>query len=138
MLEDIDPDLIRIRAHHLLCIQGFQGYGYDHDFTMKMGEIIQILRSDPSPKIEIVSEADEICCICPNLVEKQCVDHFKIKKMDSYILNNTSLYEKQVLTFKTALLIINQELSIESIGNVCDGCAWVDKCLFFIDKIAAQ
>lgn len=134
MLENIDPGLIKIRAHHLLCLQGFQGYGYDQDFTSGMEKILQILKSDPSPKIEIIKEADDICKICPNLSEDQCVNYSKIKQMDSNILNCISLKEKHILTFKSALQIIDQELCSETVKTVCEDCIWIDKCLFFINK----
>lgn len=135
MLEDQDADLIRIRAHHLLCLQGFQGYGYDQEFSMRMGEILRTLKSDPSPRIEIITDADEICSSCPKLIENQCVDHLKIKKMDSDIIESVSLEENQVVTFKTAVKIIDKELRVEALESVCKGCVWMDKCLFFINKI---
>ena len=31
--EDAYSDPLRIRAHHILCIQGFQGLGYSEEFT---------------------------------------------------------------------------------------------------------
>ena len=135
MLEDIYTDLIRIRAHHLLCLQGFQGYGYDQEFTRRMGEIFQALKSEPSTKIQIVTDADDICMGCPNLIAEECVDHLKIKKMDSNVIGNISLEENQVLTIKTALQIIDRELRFETIKTVCEGCVWMDKCLFFINKL---
>lgn len=135
MLENIHPDLIRIRAHHLLCLQGFQGYGYDQEFTMRMGEIIRSLKSNPSTKIQIVTDADDICISCPKLVEKYCVDHSKIKIMDSIIIGNISLEENQICTIKAALQIIDTELSSKAIKTVCQGCVWMDKCLFFINKL---
>jgi hypothetical protein len=138
MLENTDTNIIKIRAHHLLCFQGFQGYGYNKDFIMKMEEILRILKSDPSPNIEIVTNADAVCSICPNLVEKECVDHLKIKKMDLNVIKSISLEENQILTFKTALQIIDDELSSEAIKTICTGCVWMDKCLFFINKIDSK
>lgn len=133
MLENIDPEIIRIRAHHLLCLQGFQGYGYHQEFTKRMEEIIQTLKSDPSSMIQIITEADDICAICPNLIENRCIDHLKINKMDSTVIDSISLEENQVLTIETALKIIDTELSLEAIKTVCEGCVWMDKCLFFIN-----
>jgi len=135
MLEDINPELIRIRAHHLLCLQGFQGYGYNQEFTLRLGEIIQVLKSDPLGKIQIVTDADDICTNCPKLIGEQCVDHLKIEKMDSIIIGSISLVENQVIPIKTALQIIDTELSSETIKTVCEGCVWMDKCLFFINKL---
>ena len=134
MMLEANTDLIRIRAHHLLCLQGFQGYGYDKAFTKILGEIIRVFKSAPSTKIQIVTDADDICIGCPNLIAEECVDHLKIKKMDSNVIGNISLEENQVLTIKTALKIIDRELRFETIKTVCEGCVWMDKCLFFINK----
>lgn len=138
MLENTNTNIIRIRAHHLLCLQGFQGYGYNPDFIQGMNEILRILKSDPSPIIEIVTNADSICSICPNLVEEECVDYHKIRTMDLNIIKTTSLDENQILTFKTALEIIDKDLNSESIKTICAGCVWMDKCLFFINKIGSK
>ena len=35
--------LITLRGHHLLCIQGYQGYGYSEKFTDNMDNIIEDL-----------------------------------------------------------------------------------------------
>ena len=35
----VGSEPIRIRAHHLLCMQGFQGYGYNKTFTENMTHI---------------------------------------------------------------------------------------------------
>ncbi len=37
----MNDSIINIRAHHLLCLQGFQGYGYSQDFVRNMAEIIK-------------------------------------------------------------------------------------------------
>jgi len=125
-------DPIRIRAHHLLCIQGFQGHGYDHEFTQRMGEIITFLDSYPSQKIEIITGVDEICKICPNLNEKQCInDHGNnIKKLDLHVINNTLLKENYRITYKKAIDTVNQYLTSDDIKIICEGCIWIDKCLF--------
>lgn len=135
MLGSTDKALMKIRAHHLLCLQGFQGYGYDKNFTMGMEEILRVLKSDPSPNIQVVTEADEICGICPNLVDEECVDCLKIKTMDLNVIKTINLDENQIITFKKALQIIDRELSLESIKTICEGCVWRDKCLFFHNKV---
>ena len=138
MLDSTDKALIKIRAHHLLCLQGFQGYGYNKNFTLGMKEILNVLKSNPSPNIQVVTEADEICGICPNLVDGECVDCLKIKKMDINVIKTISLENNQIITFKKALQIIDKELSLESIKTICEGCVWMDKCLFFLNKIGSK
>lgn len=59
-------DPIRIRAHHLLCIPGFQGYGYSSDFIIHMEKIISFLKSNPNADLQIVDNTDELCSRCPH------------------------------------------------------------------------
>jgi uncharacterized protein len=126
-------DPIRIRAHHLLCIQGFQGYGYDQDFIQRMGEIIAFLESDPSHKIEIVTESDEICKTCPNLIGKHCInDHYsKIRKLDVHVINHSFLKENSIISFNRAIDAVNNNLKPEDIKIICESCDWINKCLFY-------
>ena len=128
--ESSDP--IRIRAHHLLCIQGFQGYGYDHEFIQRMGEIVALLRSDTSHEVEIIAETDEICHNCPNLNEGVCAKDqgSNIKKLDVHVINHSLLKENDAMTFKRAIDTINHDLNSADVKFVCDGCEWIDKCLF--------
>ncbi len=58
-------DPIRIRAHHLLYIQGFQGYGYSSEFVTHIERIDSFLKSNPYHKLQIIVETDEICSKCP-------------------------------------------------------------------------
>ena len=56
---------LKIRAHHLCCIQGFQGYGYSPVFVANMRAVISDLEACPSTSLELVSECDVICLSCP-------------------------------------------------------------------------
>jgi hypothetical protein len=51
-------DPIWIRAHHLLCVQGFQGYGYSPDFEQHMGSVVTFLNLNPSFKLQIVARME--------------------------------------------------------------------------------
>ena len=48
-----------LRGHHLLCLQGFQGYGYDEDFVKNMTEI-NFSRKQKDTLISITNENDDI------------------------------------------------------------------------------
>ncbi|HEX3014471.1 MAG TPA: DUF1284 domain-containing protein [Methanobacterium sp.] len=66
---------MKIRAHHLLCMQGFQGYGYSEDFSKNMAEIIEILQNFPKHKIEIIAGTDVICAFCPYNINGSCQEN---------------------------------------------------------------
>ena len=49
-------DIIKIRAHHLLCIPRFYRGGYDEKFARNIKEICQGIRKNPKINIKIVVE----------------------------------------------------------------------------------
>lgn len=62
---------IRLRPHHLLCLQTFVGHGYSPDFTKHMTYVKSLLTADPNTAITLVAGPDDLCGHCPN-----CVDGF--------------------------------------------------------------
>jgi uncharacterized protein len=132
-------DPIIIRAHHLLCMQGFQGYGYNKDFERHMGKIITFLKSIPSTKIQIVTKTDEICSQCPYKYKSSCNrdqnSHFRIEKLDSFVIKKALLKENHVYQIFEALRLVNNNIDQDSLIEICDQCGWKNKCLFFKKKL---
>ncbi|MCC7553543.1 MAG: DUF1284 domain-containing protein [Methanobacteriaceae archaeon] len=85
---------IKLRGHHLLCIQGFQGYGYDENFVKNITKIKSLIDKD-NPKIKVLNSHDDICRSCPNLTkDKICKDEKNNKdiiKMDEEVINKLNL-----------------------------------------------
>ena len=123
---------LKLRGHHLLCLQGFQGYGYDEKFVLNM-EHINKLRKSKDTIISLTDECDDICASCPNLSNDMCENEKQnniIKKMDSEILskldidkeyNALELFEEVSFKFNT----------LNSVQNICVGCKWNKECLFY-------
>ncbi|WP_368490594.1 DUF1284 domain-containing protein [Clostridium sp. BJN0013] len=117
--------MLTLRAHHLLCIQGYRGYGYSTDFTQNMDKIISQLKKDISIKIKVVANADEICFCCPNnTVEKLCHYEFKIKFLDKKVLNLLELNLNQIYTYKYILNTLYKEINFKNFKNICSTCQW--------------
>ncbi len=132
-------DPIRIRAHHLLCMQGFQGYGYNKDFERHMGMIITLLNSNPSTEIQIVTKTDEICSHCPYKCKSSCNrdqnSHFGIEKLDNFVIKKALLKENHVYQIVEALRLVSNNIDQDSLMEICDQCGWKNKCLFFKKKL---
>ena len=62
---------IKLRGHHLLCLSGFQGYGYDEDFTQNMSDI-NLKRKLSDTTVSLTDSPDDICAACPNLKGNIC------------------------------------------------------------------
>ena len=123
---------IKLRGHHLLCLQGFQGYGYNKDFVLNMGRVND-LRKSKDCTIILTNTSDDICSSCPNLKNNKCKNEKRnriIEKMDDEVLsqleyknkyNALELFNEVSLKFKT----------LKSVENICKNCKWEEKCLFY-------
>ena len=63
---------IRLRPHHLLCLQTFVGHGYSPEFTKHMTYVKSLLDADPHAPITLVNGPDDLCGHCPNCVDNTC------------------------------------------------------------------
>ena len=83
--------------------------------------------------ISLTDECDDICTSCPNLKNNICENEKQnniIKKMDNEVLskldinkeyNASELFEEVSFKFNT----------LNSVENICVGCKWNEKCLFY-------
>ena len=121
-----------LRGHHLLCLKGFQGYGYSKDFTENMNEI-NFQRKSEYTTVKLTDAPDDICKACPNLKEGFCQnesENEKIIKMDREVLKkfDASKEYESIELFEEIDEIYNTK---ESVSKICFNCIWHDKCLFY-------
>lgn len=123
---------LKLRGHHLLCLQGFQGYGYDEDFVINMTNINN-LRKSSRTIISLTNESDDICNSCPNLKNDLCENKKQnhiIRKMDDEVLSKLDSNKDQnaIKLFEEVSLKFN---TLNSVKNICFGCKWNEECLFY-------
>lgn len=120
-----------MRAHHLLCLQGFQGYGYDEDFISNMFLIGSLIK-ESDVEIEVVDSPDDICSCCPNLKDGVCRDiesNDEIVWMDNQVISK--LPKQEVFDSVFLFSLIEEHFStLESVFDICNGCRWWDMCNF--------
>lgn len=125
-------DVIKIRAHHLLCMQGFQGYGYSKDFTTNMAQVIKNLKS-PNREIEIIAECDAICLPCPHKKDRVCRKNpsstVELKNIDTYILKKLGFENGSKIKAEDIFPFVKTKLNDSDIKYICGDCQWVEKCL---------
>ena len=127
---------LRLRPHHLLCLQTFVGCGYSEEFVEHMAVVKRQLTEIPNTLITLVRGADDLCAHCPNCVEGQCTSE------------NPALFDRLVEE-KLALLQLRQEpvTVLEGIPNAlhitdnlladcCPGCEWKGLCNSALSHIA--
>ena len=132
-----DSDTIRIRAHHLLCIQGFQGKGYSAEFVENMRQKIDFLNNSQSKRIQIIDEGDDICASCPHLEENICSESSgaenRIKNMDIMTMNVLGLECGQEYLFDNILDRISEKISLSHLNKICSSCSWKNACLLYLN-----
>lgn len=117
----------RIRPHHGLCTQFFEGKGYSDAFTLHMREVIEEL--EQNPEIELVTVSDEICSFCPNCEEHGCTNSKKVKRYDTKVLELTGAQAGQEIYWKDFVQKVKENI-IEAgkMQEVCSDCGWADIC----------
>ena len=121
-----------LRGHHLLCLKGFQGYGYDENFTENMTDV-NATRKLPDTQVSLTNSPDDICKACPNLKDNTCgneLQNERIVNMDNEVLKklDVSKEHNSLELFEKIDEIFNNE---ESVSKICFECMWHEKCLFY-------
>lgn len=132
----IGSKCLKIRAHHLCCIQGFQGYGYSPAFVANMRAVISDIKAFPSKLLNLVSECDAICISCPSerecTAQKSVLSH-RIRNMDLVVMEKLKIEEGTVMEADEAFRLINSKLNNASdIEDICGTCKWRQKCLWYM------
>lgn len=130
-------NILKIRAHHLLCLQGFQGYGYNRDFVRNMTEIVGKIESDP--EFQIITVGDDICSCCTYYVERECRKNpdsaREVKNIDMRVLEKLNLKDGITGRAKDFLYLTNTNLRNRSdLIDICGKCEWKEKCLWYLSR----
>lgn len=121
---------IPIRAHTLLCLQGFRGEGYSAEFVDNMAAIHQRLADDPAQWVEIKDAPDAMCGACPHLRPMGCSLHGTesephMQAQDHDVLVRLGLHVGDRLPWADILDRIRTSLTGESLTNICGQCRWL-------------
>ncbi|MFH1957504.1 MAG: DUF1284 domain-containing protein [bacterium] len=125
--------MLRIRAHHFLCMQGFQGSGYNEEFAENMRSVIFKINSGAAPEAEVVSRCDVFCDACPHNEDGYCRKiRGAAKTMDRTVLKKLDMKEGTKMRVGDVLHLVNTKLkSVSDVLGVCGPCEWQEKCLWF-------
>jgi len=116
---------IKLRPHHLLCLQGFSGKGYSNQFIQNMQDIKDKL-SAPNSQINMVFSSDDICACCPHLIAPglcETADSVKIK--DNKVIKYFKLAQK-AYNYQDLINEIKLNITPSIMADICSDCAWYD------------
>lgn len=121
--------MIRMRGHHLICLNFYRGEGYNQEFIENLDDVMR--RAKGGEEIEVVEGADEICRVCPTLQGEKCVSKpgadAKIREMDAKAAAHLGVeIGSKVLwqEIKTKVM----EAPKEWLAAFCKGCDWGEVC----------
>lgn len=119
---------MRIRAHNLLCIQGFVGRGYSPEFVRNMTEVVAAL--GPAAEVTVAAEPDAICEACPNLSPTGCRLHGEgtergIARQDRDVMGRLGIAEGETLPWGVLLRRIAARIRPGDLDGICGACPWL-------------
>lgn len=126
---------LKIRAHHLLCMQGYQGYGYSDPFRANFEQIIQQIYAVPDTEVELIAAKDMICSCCPYSGIQDCRltedSAQKIRSMDLKVMEKLNLKEGAIDKAQNLVWLTKTKFkTFYDIQEICGNCRWEEKCLW--------
>lgn len=110
----------KLRPHHALCINFFEGKGYSTDFTENMKRIIEKFRENPV--IEITTDRDVICRCCPCTECHEKALSYDMKVIDACGISGIISWENLQKTVREKII------SSGKLKEICGNCQWFYIC----------
>jgi hypothetical protein len=124
--------MIKLRAHHLLCMLTFRGRGYTPTFSANFAALIARMKSGET--IEIVEGADDICAPLQGTNQWHCDEEGPQSRDELALLElNQKLFPDAEIGSKFELnaeifAAAYEHFQINGTGNACHGCQWNSLC----------
>lgn len=121
---------IRLRAHTLLCLQGFRGMGYSVEFVGNMEAIHRTLTESPQSPVEILDGPDAVCGACPHRRFAGCTlngeeSENEMKKQDHAVLQRLQMQEGSRVSWQEILDRIRTLVPASELSFICGNCRWL-------------
>lgn len=117
----------KIRPHHGLCLQFFEGKGYSKEFVENMYQVQEAARKNAP--IELRFGKDTVCEKCPNFQGEACLNQGKVEEMDRKVTELCNLYEGQIMGVSEYLNLVQDKiLKVNQLEYVCSTCSWYTIC----------
>ena len=127
---DDSTDVIRLRGHTLLCLQGFRGEGYSAEFIANMAAIHRALADHPEVLVEVLASPDAVCNACPHHHSSGCTlnserSEEEMIAQDHEVLRRLGLHVGERLCWQDILSRIRTSVTGDDLPSICGSCRWL-------------
>jgi len=125
-------EIVKLRAHHLLCYHGFSGHGYDERFVDNMKAIMDKFLANPETVVQIVSGPDVICDSCPHLGKNGCEkggdpdEEKKTHELDLSVMKVSGIRDSSIMTARKAFESVEKTIDAQMLESICKTCEWLE------------
>ena len=120
---------MKLRAHHLLCMQNFTGHGYSAAFTAHMTALLQSLAAHPETVVRLVGGCDDLCAACPHNMGGVCDSAEKVVRLDAGVCAAAGLAADSSGTWaELTALARTSILQTAEFDAICAACEWYHLC----------
>ena len=124
---------MKLRAHHLLCLQNFVGEGYSDAFCANMAE--QKRRAAGEDRFILEDGCDDICQACPERRGKLCRTQEKVARYDAAVAAHLGLRAGEALSWRAVSERVRSEIFRPGLlPAVCGDCQWQSLCQKILDR----
>ncbi|MDP6101490.1 MAG: DUF1284 domain-containing protein [Dehalococcoidia bacterium] len=121
-------DGLTLRGHHLLCMPGYQGFGYTEEHVAMMWELRGHLWAYYDTMVTVQDSPDVICHSCPHLSDDGCAieqgSEVWVNRRDRRSLSLLGLKVGQRLTWGEVLDRIRERVDEDKLARACGQCRW--------------
>jgi hypothetical protein len=124
-------DPIPLRAHLVVCLQGFRGEGYSPTFVAEMASLLGELRRDPERRIRLLDQPGRICRTCHHLRAGGCTlagpDHEPhMRAQDQEVARRLGLAVNGVYPWRLIENRVAGALQGSDLPGLCTTCPWLE------------
>ncbi len=121
--------MLKLRGHHLLCLNFFKGEGYNRNFVDNLRKVLEKAKRK---EFYIAIGSDDICIACSHLKDNKCnfnnmQNEEKIKGLDTLALNllNFKAGERIMWSYIDSKL---PDVFTDWRDEACSECQWLETC----------
>jgi uncharacterized protein len=121
--------IVRLRAHHLLCILTFAGEGYSPAFVANLAGIVA--RIGAGEPVELIDGPDDICAPLANSDDTHCAEPL-VRRRDREALRQLAEGRlsgvRPLVLDRDAIAALREQFAAGTIRGACAGCSWFGLC----------